>query len=86
MPTVKLGRSRQVVIPKKIHDALELKPGDLLDVALKGNKVVFTPKALVDKRLAEALADIRAGRVVGPFNTAAEAIHALHARPVRKRS
>ena len=26
--TVKLGVSRQVVIPKKLHDRLGLKPGD----------------------------------------------------------
>ena len=30
--TVKLGVSRQVVIPKKLHDRLGLKPGDYLEV------------------------------------------------------
>jgi AbrB family looped-hinge helix DNA binding protein len=31
MPTVKLGRSRQIVIPKKLYDVLGLAPGDYLE-------------------------------------------------------
>ena len=82
MPTVKLGRSRQVVIPKKIHDDLGLKPGDLLEVDREGDKVVFTPKELVDrdsieKRLAEALKDIGEGRVSPAFTSATSAIRYL---------
>ena len=34
MPAVKIGVSRQVVIPKKIHDKLGLAPGDYLEVEL----------------------------------------------------
>ncbi len=49
MDTVKLGVSRQVVIPKKIHDRLGLSAGDFLEVHLDGNKIIFTPKALIDK-------------------------------------
>jgi AbrB family looped-hinge helix DNA binding protein len=81
MEAVKLGRSRQVVIPKKIHDALGLAPGDYLEVELRENRVVFTPKTLVDKivehHLNEAFADIRAGRVHGPFKTAEAAARSL---------
>ena len=79
MPTVKLGTSRQIVIPKKLYDALALAPGDYLEVELyEGNHLLVTPKTLVDKhpeidkRLQEAEADIQAGRVSGPFQTAAE--------------
>ena len=67
------------MIPKKIHDRLNLSPGDYLEVELRGNKVVFTPKALVDKGIAEGLADLKAGRVSGPFKTAQELIRALEA-------
>lgn len=84
MPVVKIGISRQVVIPKKIHDQLGLAPGDYLEVELREGKVVFTPKTLVDKRiekrLAEGLKDIKEGRVLGPFKTAKEAMRALRAR------
>jgi AbrB family looped-hinge helix DNA binding protein len=69
MIAVKIGVSRQVVIPKKIHDQLGLVPGDYLEVELEGNRVVLTPKALIEKRLAESLEDLREGRVHGPFRS-----------------
>lgn len=83
MPIVKIGVSRQVVIPKKIHDELGLAPGDYLEVERRGDKVVLTPKTLVDKRieqrLAESFEDYRKGRVYGPFSSAEEAVRALRA-------
>ncbi len=80
MPIVKLGVSRQVVIPKKIHDQLKLEPGDYLDVELQAGKVVFTPKTLVDKRIEEGLEDIRKGRVHGPFDTAQDMVRSLRSQ------
>ena len=80
MPAVKIGVSRQVVIPKKFHDQLGLTPGDYLEVELRNNRLILTPKALVEKRLAEGLEDIRKGRVLGPFKKAREAMRALHSR------
>lgn len=81
MPAVKIGVSRQVVIPKRIHEALGLTPGDYLEVSVEKGKVVFTPKTLVDKkveqRLAEGLDDIRKGRVHGPFSSAKEVVRSL---------
>lgn len=86
MPTVKLGTSRQMVIPKKLYDALGLAPGDYLEVELyKDNRLLVTPKELVDKhpeidqRLAEAEEDITAGRVSSSFHTAQELAQHLHA-------
>ena len=52
---VKIGVSRQVAIPKKLHDQLGLAPGDYLQVELEGDRLILTPKALVEKRLAEGL-------------------------------
>lgn len=75
---VKLGASRQVVIPKRIHDRLGLRAGDYLEVELRDDAVVMTPKALVEKRLAEALEDVRRGRVWGPFRTAKDMVRSLH--------
>lgn len=49
MPAVKIGVSRQVVIPKRIYDQLGLTPGDYLEVELHDGKLTFTPKTLVDK-------------------------------------
>lgn len=77
---VKIGASRQVIIPKKIHDRLGLEPGDYLEVELKDDTVVLTPKALVEKRLVEALEDVRHGRINGPFRSASEMLKSLRQR------
>jgi len=79
MPAVKIGVSRQIVIPKKLYDMLGLAPGEYLEVKLEGSKLVLTPKQLVEKRLADGLEDIRAGRVRGPFDDAGKTIKALWA-------
>jgi AbrB family looped-hinge helix DNA binding protein len=84
MPTVKLGASRQIVIPKKLYDELGLTPGDYIEVERHGNKLVLTPKELVEKHpeidqgIAEGLEDMRAGRVSGPFKTVEELMHYLN--------
>lgn len=79
VPTVKLGASGQMVIPKKLSSLLRLKQGDYLNVELyRGNRLLVTPKELIDRRpeidrrLAEAEEDVRAGRVSGPFSTIRE--------------
>jgi AbrB family looped-hinge helix DNA binding protein len=74
---VKIGISRQVVIPKRIHDELGLEPGDYLEVQLEGDRVVLTPKALVEKRIAEGLEDIREGRIRGPFRSVPALVRSL---------
>ena len=80
MSSVKIGASRQIVIPKKLYDQLGLVPGDYLDVELQDDQLVLTPKTLIEKRLAEGLKDIQEGRVVGPFQSAKEAMRALRAK------
>jgi AbrB family looped-hinge helix DNA binding protein len=80
MQAVKVGVSRQIAIPKKIHDQLGLSPGDYLEVEVRGNQLILTPKELVDKRLEEAEEDVRKGRVHGPYKSAAQAIKALRRR------
>jgi hypothetical protein len=77
---------REGVVCKKLYDALGLAAGDYLEVELyKGKRLLITPKELVDKhpeidkRLAEAEADVQAGRVSGPFKTAAEVARHLGA-------
>jgi AbrB family looped-hinge helix DNA binding protein len=83
MPISKLGQRRQVVIPKEICDELGLEEGDFVEVTSTQGKVIITPKkvvdadevltaaqrAVIDKRLAEAEEDLKAGRVSGPFTT-----------------
>ncbi len=88
MPVVKVMGRRQVVIPKEIFEQLGLEIGDYLEAKVEDGKLVYIPKQLVDrdpwywspegqKRIQEALEDIEAGRTLGPFGTAEEAIDAL---------
>jgi len=87
---VKIGVSRQVVIPKKIHRELRLVPGDYLEVELLKGRVVMTPKALIDKeterRLRESLKDYAEGRSYGPFNSAKDLLADLHHRTAKHKS
>lgn len=78
MAVVKIGVSRQVAIPKKLHDQLGLAPGDYLQVELDGDRLILTPKALIEKRLAESLEDIRQRRVHGPFRSMPALLRSLH--------
>jgi antitoxin MazE len=54
MPAVKIGKSRQVVIPRRIYDELGLASGDYLDVTTADGTIVLTPKELVDKRVVDS--------------------------------
>jgi len=80
MPAVKLGASRQVAIPKKIHDQLRLHPGDYLEIEVTHGKLILTPKTLIDKRLDEGLEDLRKGRVHGPYDSAKEMMASLRGK------
>lgn len=78
MSAVKIGVSRQIAIPKKLHDQLGLSPGDYLEVEVRNNRLILTPKTLIEKRLAEGLDDLRRGRTYGPFASAPALIRSLH--------
>ena len=49
MSAVKIGASRQVIIPKKVYEELGLAAGDYLDVRVQDGTVLMSPKTLVDK-------------------------------------
>jgi hypothetical protein len=48
--------------------------------------MIPTPKALIEKRLAESLDDIREGRVHGPFRSVPEFLQSLRRTKRRKTS
>lgn len=83
---VKIGVSRQVVIPKRLHDEMRLAPGDYLEVELQDERLVLTPKALVEKRIAESLEEVRGGRVRGPFPSVPSLLRSLHKAKKSRRS
>jgi AbrB family looped-hinge helix DNA binding protein len=81
MALVRITRNFQVSIPKKVRDILGLQEGDFIEVEERDGAIVMLPKKLIDADQAwfwspewqkgerEAEADIRAGRVSGPFKT-----------------
>ena len=71
------------MIPKRLPDRLSLKAGDYLEVSVEQDRLVFAPKALVDKRIAEGLRDLRTGRTLGPFSIADKAMKSLRRKTTR---
>jgi AbrB family looped-hinge helix DNA binding protein len=44
----RIGQRRQIVIPKRIFDAMKLKEGDFMEVTAAVGRVSLKPKKLVD--------------------------------------
>ena len=77
MPIVTVKNKYQVVIPQRIREQVAVQVGDLLEAQVDQGKIVFTPKSIVDRALAEGLDDLKKGRVHGPFASAPEMLAAL---------
>ena len=77
MPLVKVKNKFQVTIPTEIRGEAHIKEGDILEVAVRNNAIVFRPKVVVDRGSVEAaieegLKDYKEGRVIGPFESVRE--------------
>jgi len=83
MGIVTVKNKFQIVIPQHVRELAHIEVGDLLEAGVEGGKIVFTPKSLVDRHIAEGLEDARAGRTHGPYATAGEAVDALERRAKR---
>jgi hypothetical protein len=51
--------------------------GDVLEAKVEKGKITLTPKATGDRELLLSLADVKAGRLKGPFNSAEDMLKAL---------
>ena len=80
MSIVKVKTKGQVTLPTSLREQIGLRVGDLLEVKEEKGKIVLTPQTMVDRRLAEALAEVKAGRTFGPFDNADDAIAFLHSK------
>lgn len=71
---VRVKGKAQVTLPDKIRRKLGISCGDYLEVEIIKNKIIFTPKILIDKeevtlskegkkKIEEALKDIKENRV-----------------------
>lgn len=82
----RISSNYQITVPKTARDALGLKLGDILQANVEHGAVVLRPKVLRDraeflrqlkKDIAASKADVKAGRVLGPFDNAADAARAF---------
>lgn len=62
---------------RSVRRRVSIKAGDLLEAKAERGKITFTPKAIVDRAIAEGLEDIRRGRVYGPFETVDQMLASL---------
>jgi len=83
MEIVTVKTKYQIVIPQQIREQVRVRIVDILEAGVQDGKITFTPKSLVDRRLAEALEDVRQGRTHGPYTSAEAAIKALNAHAKR---
>lgn len=89
MPTVKLGSKRQITIPAETIKRFGLKPGEELELVESGKAIVLVPRKDIPKdqrwyytdewqqMMQEAFEAVKKGEMIGPFDTAEEAIRAL---------
>ncbi len=77
MQLVTVKSKYQVVIPAAVREQVRIGVGDLLEATAENGRIVLTPKSVIDRRLVEALEDLKAGRVHGPYGSAEELIASL---------
>lgn len=91
MPIVTVKNKYQVVIPQLLREQVGVQVGDLLEAQVDKGKIVFTPKSIVDRAVAEGLDDVKKGRTLGPFASPDDMLAALkgkgrkEARKIRPR-
>lgn len=69
MVLVTVKNKYQVVIPQRVREQVGVAIGDVLEAKAEKGKIVFEPKSIVDRGIAESLAEFKAGRARGPFRT-----------------
>ena len=82
----RVGPQFQLTIPKAVREAVGLRTGDFMQASVGANgTIVLQRKVLVDydleleQDLEAATADVKEGRVLGPFRKADDALRALKA-------
>ena len=78
MSIVTVKNKYQVVIPQRVREEIGLDVGDVLEARAEDGKIVFEPKSVVDRGIAESIAEFQAGKGRGPFDTHAAFLKALH--------
>lgn len=82
MSLVRIKDKFQLTLPNELRQRAGVAVGDYLEAHVgRGGVITLTPQAFIDRRLAEGLADIRAGRVHGPYDDLDQAKAAMEGKP-----
>jgi len=80
-PIVRVKAKFQVTLPNELRIQANLAVGDPQEAGIgRGGVNTLIPKSLIDRHVAEGMADLKAGRVHGPYRSAEEAVAALDER------
>lgn len=85
MRLVTVKTKYQVTLPTSIRKRAGISVGDFLEANVEGKKITLTPKSFIDRELALALADVRAGRVSPTFDSVEESIAWLRGKTGKAR-
>lgn len=99
MSIVTVKNKFQVVIPQSVRDQISVSVGDVFEATAEGGKIVFQPKAIVDRdeytpaqrrridgQLAKSVAEHKEGKSFGPFKTHQEMVDFLHQQTKQARN
>jgi AbrB family looped-hinge helix DNA binding protein len=78
MAIVTVKNKYQVVIPRSVRDEIGVAIGDVFDARVRNGRIVYEPKAIVDRGIAKSVEEFKAGRAHGPFATHDRFLAALH--------
>ena len=78
MAIVIVKNKYQVVIPQHVRNEIGVNIGDVLEARAENGRIVFEPKSIVDRGIAESMMEFEAGRSFGPFQTHKRFLNALH--------
>ena len=97
--TVTVKSKMPLVVPMAVRRKAGLKSGQEIEFKVSGGVINIVPKLppaddeytpkqrrAIDAQLAEGLADIKAGRTIGPFETHQEMIEFLHGQVKKAQS
>ncbi len=77
MAIVTVNSKYQILIPRSVREEAGVSVGDVFEAKAHKGTIVFELKSDLDRALAEGLADVKAGRVSGPFSTVDDMLASL---------
>ena len=86
MTLVRVKGKFQVTLTNALRSRAGVSVGDYLEAKVcRGGVITLPPKNLIDRSIAEGLADLKAGRTFGPCNNVAEMAGSIDANLKKRR-